>query len=91
MNFVVNMISKKKAGELANFLESSVRRHLESWSNEHNTGTFELRWVAGRLILKTDSETLVQLWNTIESQYVAHILGDQDNIETVKQFTSVAA
>lgn len=90
MNFVVNIINKKKAGELANFLESNIRRHIESWAMWFNAA-FELRWTSGRLILKTDSEALVQLWNESESLYVGYVLDEQDNINEVNQFTSFAA
>ena len=91
MYYVITVVDKQQAGELAGFIESTVRRHLEAWSNEFNVVTLELRWVAGRLILKTDSVVLIQLWNKIEHQYVAHMLGDQANIAAVSQFTAVAA
>lgn len=78
MYYVKTVVDKKQAGKLAGFIESTVRRHLESWSNEYNVGTLELRWVAGRLIFKTDAVVLIQLWNKVEHQYVEHLLeGDR--------------
>lgn len=79
MYYVIPVVDKQQAGELAGFIESNVRRHLESWSNEFNVVTLELRWIAGRLILKTDSEKLVAMWKKRESLYVACLLEEAGN------------
>jgi len=79
MYYVIPVVDKQQAGELAGFIESNVRRHLESWSNEFNVVTLELRWIAGRLILKTDSEKLVTMWKKRERLCVAYMLDEAGN------------
>jgi hypothetical protein len=81
MNYSICVLDETRLSGDKDFWFRQIHRHFQTWENQIIGSSFVLCWLGHHLILTTNSQELLTIWQQVECEYVEKVLSAKPFIE----------